>query len=67
MKKSKRTLKGPIQRKTKMAKGDCFNCGNCQYHSEGDSYCEENFEFVLEDWCPTDEYMWCKGKYWTPQ
>jgi len=48
-------------------KGDCFNCGNCMYHSEGDSYCDENFEFVLEDWCPTDEFMWCKGKNWTPQ
>ena len=40
-------------------KGDCFNCGNCVYHSQGDSYCEENFDFVLEDWCPSDKYRWC--------
>ena len=40
-------------------KGECFNCGNCVYHSQGDSYCEENFDFVLEDWCPTDKFMWC--------
>lgn len=57
----------PQIRKTKITRGDCFNCGNCMYHSEGDSYCDENFEFVLDDWCPTDEFMWCKGKNWTPQ
>lgn len=55
-------------RKTKITRGDCFNCGNCQYHSEGDSYCDyEEPIFVLEDWCPTEEFMWCKGKNWTPQ
>lgn len=58
----------PIQRNTKIKRGDCFNCGNCQYHSEGDSYCDyEEPIFVLEDWCPTEEYLWCGGKYWTPQ
>lgn len=61
MSKKNRTtpLRKPQVRKTKITRGDCFNCGNCMYHSEGDSYCEETFEFVLEDWCPTDEFMWC--------
>lgn len=64
MSKKNRTtpLGKPQSRKTKIKRGDCFNCGNCMYHSEGDSYCDENFEFVLEDWCPTDEFMWCNRR-----
>lgn len=64
MSKKNRTtpLRKPQSRKTKIKRGDCFNCGNCMYHSEGDSYCDENFEFVLEDWCPTDEFMWCNRR-----
>lgn len=44
--------------------GGCFTCDHCQYHSEGDSYCDITFDFVLEDWCPTDEYMNCNGQHW---
>lgn len=55
----------PVQRKGKKQNGDCFNCGHCQYHSEGDSYCDLDYEFVLEDWCPTDEFLHCNGKHWT--
>lgn len=64
MSKKNRTtpLGKPQSQKTKIKRGDCFNCGNCMYHSEGDSYCDENFEFVLEDWCPTDEFMWCNRR-----
>lgn len=64
MSKKNRTtpLGKPQSRKTKIKRGNCFNCGNCMYHSEGDSYCDENFEFVLEDWCPTDEFMWCNRR-----
>lgn len=59
----------PVQRKIKRPTGDCFNCGNCMYHSEGDSFCDANDEyvFVLEDWTPTDKFKWCKGKCWIPQ
>lgn len=32
-------------------------CPNCQYIGEGDSYCDEIGEIVLEDWTPTDHYM----------
>lgn len=58
----------PVQRNTKIKKGDCFNCGHCQYHSEGDSYCDyEEPIFVLEDWVPTEDFMNCGGKHWTKQ
>lgn len=43
----------------------CMDCANCMYHSEGDSFCDasNDFKFVLEDWTPTGDYYWCKGKY----
>ena len=49
-----------------MKKGDCFNCGNCMYHSEGDSDCDVDFNFVLEDWRPT-EYFSTNCSHWTPK
>lgn len=55
----------PVQRKQKTNKGDCFNCAHCQYHSEGDSYCDINYEFVLDDWSPSEHFMWCNGKQWS--
>lgn len=61
----------PVQRKNhkKQKIGDCFNCGNCIYYAEGDSYCDytNDFPFVFEDWVPTDKFMWCKGKHWIEQ
>lgn len=54
----------PRQRNGQTEIGDCFNCGNCQYHSEGDHYCEVDFSFVLADWVCTDDFMWCNGKHW---
>lgn len=47
-----------------VGKRNCFDCGHCQYHSEGDSYCDLTFDFVLEDWCVTDYFMDCNGKNW---
>lgn len=32
-------------------------CPCCQYIGEGDSYCDEIGEIVLEDWEPTQHYM----------
>lgn len=55
----------PMQRKSKKITGDCFNCENCMYHSEGDSFCDVNNEFVLEDWIPTENFRWCDGKHWS--
>jgi hypothetical protein len=45
----------------------CNACEHCQYHSEGDSFCDINYEFVLEDWLPTYEFLWCGGKNWRKQ
>lgn len=54
----------PVQRKVKKQNGDCFDCEHCQYHSEGDSYCDyEEPIFVLEDWMPTEDFRWCEGKH----
>lgn len=45
-----------------MAQKICNECENCLYIGEGDSICELNNEIVLEDWTPTDKFMWCQFK-----
>lgn len=40
----------------------CYNCEHCIYIGEGDYICDENNEIVIEDWMPTDDYVWCNGK-----
>lgn len=42
----------------------CENCMNCMYEGNGDMYCDEHNEFALvyEDFCPTDDYLWCNKK-----
>ena len=60
----------PVQRKNhkKQKIGDCFNCTNCMYHSEGDSFCDYDAPvFIIEDWMPNENFMWCDGKYWEEQ
>lgn len=32
-------------------------CPNCQYIGEGDSFCDEIQEIVLQDWMPTEYFM----------
>lgn len=32
-------------------------CPCCQYIGEGDSWCDETGEIVLEDWTPTEHFM----------
>jgi hypothetical protein len=54
----------PMQRKIKRPTGDCFNCEHCQYYGEGDSFCDIDYTFVLEDWTPTEKFKFCKGKEW---
>lgn len=56
----------PIQRnrnKNKTVK-TCENCICCMYLEHGDMYCDEheNFALVYDEFCPTEDYMWCKGK-----
>ncbi len=56
----------PVQRnryKSKTVK-TCENCINCMYLESGDMFCDENdnFALVYDEFCPTENYMWCKGK-----
>ena len=38
----------------------CDQCVNCQYIGEGDFICTlEEPVLVMEDFCPTDEFMYC--------
>lgn len=32
----------------------CNNCEHCQYLGEGDHWCDEEDEIVLDEWEPTD-------------
>lgn len=42
----------------------CEQCINCMYLEHGDMYCDEHEDFALvyDEFCPTDDYMWCNGK-----
>lgn len=37
---------------------------NCMYAEHGDMYCDEkeDMPLVYDEFCPTEEYMWCNGK-----
>ena len=56
----------PVQRKT--YKNNTVitydTCINCTYVEHGDMYCDEHerFAFVYDEFCHTDNYMWCGGK-----
>lgn len=55
----------PVQRKHKSNNNKtCEQCINCMYVENGDMYCDEhdNFDFVYEEFSPTESYMWCNGK-----
>ena len=56
----------PVQRNRSKRKKivACENCINCMYEGSGDMYCDihERFPYVYEDFCPTENYMWCQGK-----
>lgn len=47
----------------------CEQCANCMYVDHGDMYCDltvgainKDVKFVYDEFCPTEDYMWCKGK-----
>lgn len=42
----------------------CENCINCMYVEHGDMYCDEHEDYadVYDEFCPTENYMWCGGK-----
>ena len=42
-------------------------CDYCMYIGEGDFLCSKagrdgNEVFVMADWMPTDDYLWCKKR-----
>ena len=59
-------MRKPVQRKRFKNKRNvtCEQCANCMYAENGDMYCDEHEEFayVYDEFCPTEEYMWCNGK-----
>lgn len=56
----------PIQRKRYKSKTvvTCENCINCMYLEHGDMYCDEHEKFALvyDNFCPTEDYLWCNKK-----
>jgi hypothetical protein len=59
-------LTKPVQRKRNKNKRNitCEQCINCMYVEHGDMYCDEHekFAYVYDEFCPTENYMWCNGK-----
>ena len=45
----------------------CLECAKCLYIGEGDSVCEDDYELILDDWTPTDNFCKCEGKRFVPQ
>lgn len=43
----------------------CQDCNHCVYICEGDYICDfDEPVLILEDFTPTDDYMYCGGKDW---
>ena len=40
----------------------CMNCEHCLPIGEGDHWCDEKMEIVLEDYIPSENYLCCGGK-----
>lgn len=38
---------------------DCFTCDSCIYVGEGDHWCDETHEIVIEDFIPNENYLCC--------
>lgn len=44
----------------------CDMCINCMYVEHGDMYCdmcEDGTKWVYDNYTPTNDYMWCRGKH----
>lgn len=48
----------------------CEECANCIYIEQGDMFCDltldennKTFKFMYEEFQPTEDYMWCAGKF----
>lgn len=44
---------------------NCFECENCIYVGEGDYFCDNIMEFVIEDWLPSEYFGGCKNEIHT--
>lgn len=42
-----------------MKKCEPSECDDCIYIGEGDFWCQNEQEFVISDFVPTDEYLCC--------
>ncbi len=43
----------------------CETCANLLPIGDGDHICDASSPvMVMEDYEPTDDYCWCKGKHW---
>lgn len=38
----------------------CFECEKCLYIGEGTHVCEDNYEVVLDEWEPTENFAQCE-------
>ena len=51
-------------------KKNCFTCGHFLPLGEGDHVCDLELDagspcgLLTEDWEPTDDFLYCKGKNW---
>ena len=39
---------------------DCWSCDACLYVGEGDHWCDETHEIVIEDFIPNENYLCCQ-------
>ena len=47
----------------KKAQWDCYNCANCCPIGSGNHVCSAGASLmIIEDYLPTEDYGWCKGK-----
>lgn len=41
---------------------NCFECENCIYIGEGDYFCDNIMDFVIEDWLPSESFGGCNNE-----
>lgn len=49
------------KRKRKMLPKSCIDCEHCLPIGEGDHWCDEELEIVIEDYVPNEKYLCCGG------
>lgn len=54
-------IKGGVKMNNKKMR-TCEKCANKITMAEGGIICDLNNEIVVDDYTPTDKYLWCNGK-----